>query len=1403
VGIAPKCSLFASQPPIARIAFVAGGLARYARLVAWMGISLFATQQALHAQSALPSGLFMHLDAASLEQERQAKGLASLSSGDPVDVWLDRSGNGNHFRSASEEGRPQWHAMKSGNTIRFDGVDDALRCLSATRKEMGAGTVWMVVAPHANPGDFRGLFACNASGERDYTSGLNVDLGPGPSARWDMINVEGRGFSGARNMARSPLPFGTLRILELQWNSSTREVRLQVDGQPAGTRPMESDSIAIEEWTLGARYYTNGPGEQKIRGSFAGDVAEFMVFDRCLSREESLAMGAMLDSKYQALRDELPSTIPQHSESEPLVRYENPPPVQFLVPGFHVRELPVALTNVNNVRYRDDATMVTLGYNGDIHLLRDRDGDGLEEEVQIFYKNKGSLIGPIGMQLTPIRYAGGAGVFVACKGKVVLIQDQDGDDVADHEITVAQGWDPLPVNVDAVGLAIGPDGSIYFGLGTADYSNAYLVDDSGKARYDLKGEHGTIQKVSPDFSHRETVCTGVRFPIGMAFHRNGDLFCTDQEGATWLPNGNPFDELLLVQPGRHYGFPPRHPQHNPSVLDEPSVFDYAPQHQSTCGLFFNGNADDPSRFGPVTWAGDAMVCGESRGKLWRTRLCPSESGYVAQTQLIAALQMLTVDACTSPSGDLIVACHSGPPDWGTGPEGMGHLFKITASREPVPRPSLAWFASPSEICVALDAPIDPARWPATREDIHIDAGAYVRAGDRYENLVPPYAVVQAQSLVPRRQVPVLGFGLSPDLRTIHIQVPPQSLDEHYAIRMPAPHPPDPLADEIAQRNEMEIDCSMEGVRAEWVPMDPSQASWIGWLPHVDLRVARDLTRGSASHDTLWLSMQAAGTLKLQTHLDLKDILRPKIQPGATIDYDWPEELVTVTLGGIDGVQGAVGMECLSGKAFTATSSQNPSSDAPSLVVGPEGGIGPKVALQLSHSKPSGDANVTIRMHTNEDPSPRALPLHRMRLTWASDIKTDPNLGSNLNVAELEGGNWGRGRRIFQGEQARCSQCHAEPGTGAKSKIGPDLSNLIFRDYASVIRDITHPSYAINPEYIGHHVRLNDGTILTGVVREEQGRWTVGDALGKTTELSRDAIEEMKTSSKSVMPEGLLEKLSKEQVRDLMTYLLTSPPRMPLESPHQAPKLRTAAQVAEILAGSTEPTEPYRHLKIVLVAGPKDHGPNEHDYPAWLMQWGQLLAAGESVHVEAAWEFPNPSQIAEADVLIFFQKGSWNPDRARQMDAFFERGGGAVYLHWAVNGDDQVVGFSERIGLASWGGKIKYRHGPLTLQVADPTHPILRNVRELELLDESYWLLTGDLQKIGLLATSLEDGEAQPQLWTHERGNGRVFVSIPGHYSWTFDDPIFRIVLLRGMAWVMREPIDRFNELVPLGARITR
>jgi type 1 glutamine amidotransferase len=265
-----------------------------------------------------------------------------------------------------------------------------------------------------------------------------------------------------------------------------------------------------------------------------------------------------------------------------------------------------------------------------------------------------------------------------------------------------------------------------------------------------------------------------------------------------------------------------------------------------------------------------------------------------------------------------------------------------------------------------------------------------------------------------------------------------------------------------------------------------------------------------------------------------------------------------------------------------------------------------------------------------------------------------------------------------------------------------------------------------------------------------------------------------------------------------------PTAMPRDFQGPRAKPRAAAEVEAVLAGAPTPPEKTRPIRIVLVAGKKDHGKGEHDYPAWQKAWGALFSRAPQVEVATGWEWPERDEFRKADVIVFYQNGDWTADRAADIDGFLERGGGLVYIHWAVDGRADAPGFARRIGLAAPGSQIKYRHGPLDLAFnKDTGHPIARNFDRLKLVDESYWMLTGDLPKERVIATQVEDGEARPLVWTVEPGKGRVFVSIPGHYSWTFDDPLFRVLLLRGIAWAAKEPVDRFNDLVWPGADFTR
>ena len=127
--------------------------------------------------------------------------------------------------------------------------------------------------------------------------------------------------------------------------------------------------------------------------------------------------------------------------------------------------------------------------------------------------------------------------------------------------------------------------------------------------------------------------------------------------------------------------------------------------------------------------------------------------------------------------------------------------------------------------------------------------------------------------------------------------------------------------------------------------------------------------------------------------------------------------------------------------------------------------------------------------------------------------------------------------------------------------------------------------------------------------------------------------------------------------------------------------------------------------------------------------------------------------------------------------------------------------AERQGLAArpW---IRVRGGASDW-VLDKNHPLAAGFGAWRIPDESYWNLIGDLAAANaqVLATSLENNEPRPQMWTREVGAGRVFVSIPGHFTWTHDDPLYRILILRGMMWTARQPIDRLAPLSIVGARV--
>src|SRR6059036_1271837 len=360
-------------------------------------------------------GLVAWYDTSTQNTAREAAQLASLSSGSPADYLLDGSGDRRHLTQPVASFRPTFRQTGSHSWLSFDGTDDFLPTVGWSLSLTNA-TLFVVAAPRTNAGFYRAFLSFNRAGRNDYQSGLNLDLGGQPTAELSRINAEGLGFGGETNLLTAPQAFGRWATFRLVTRPGTNGVRLYVNGQAQSARDRSTNTVLrADEFRLGARYFSNDSPYPATDSPFNGDMTEVLLFNRDLSSSERTAVENYLSAKHAGIGD--------GPRGVPLVAVTNAPPVQMVVPGFEVQELPLELNNVNNLRYRPDGQLYAVGYDGSIWLLRDTDGDGLEDRVTPFWTNR-TFRAPVGAALTPPGYARGDGLFLPNIHKLSLRSEE-------------------------------------------------------------------------------------------------------------------------------------------------------------------------------------------------------------------------------------------------------------------------------------------------------------------------------------------------------------------------------------------------------------------------------------------------------------------------------------------------------------------------------------------------------------------------------------------------------------------------------------------------------------------------------------------------------------------------------------------------------------------------------------------------------------------------------------------------------------------------------------------------------------------------------------------------------------------------------------------------------------------
>ena len=163
---------------------------------------------------------------------------------------------------------------------------------------------------------------------------------------------------------------------------------------------------------------------------------------------------------------------------------------------------------------------------------------------------------------------------------------------------------------------------------------------------------------------------------------------------------------------------------------------------------------------------------------------------------------------------------------------------------------------------------------------------------------------------------------------------------------------------------------------------------------------------------------------------------------------------------------------------------------------------------------------------------------RLRESPAEKQATMTRLAALLDSGNLKG-DASRGRALFV---KNCSICHTLFGAGGST--GPDLTGADRFNTNYLVSNIVDPGRAIADNFRASVIATDDGRVITGLVLEKTEKIVRVQTPTEVLSLPTDSIEGMRRTDQSVMPEGILENMSDEEIGELFSYL-KSDRQMPL------------------------------------------------------------------------------------------------------------------------------------------------------------------------------------------------------------------------------------------------------------------
>ena len=297
------------------------------------------------------------------------------------------------------------------------------------------------------------------------------------------------------------------------------------------------------------------------------------------------------------------------------------------------------IDNPTAIAFGPDDKLYIADIAGGLWVATDADHDGRAEQVRRFADGFSLLVG--------LAWRGDE-LYAASSGKIEALRDTDGDGVADQRRVVVDGLPSMILKPHSNnGIAFGPDGRLYFGVGST--TNDQVETNELAA---------SILSVNPDGSDLHVVARGLGNSFDLAFDAQGELFAGDNSPIG--PDGEAPDEFNQIIEGQHYGFPYFYGD-PPDRSTRGPLISFPPHSVPTGVTFYTGDQY------PQDYRGAAFITLWNLGELARIDIEPASDGAITTREHTFGSGFLyPIDVVTGPDGNLYVA------DFGT-----SAIYRIT------------------------------------------------------------------------------------------------------------------------------------------------------------------------------------------------------------------------------------------------------------------------------------------------------------------------------------------------------------------------------------------------------------------------------------------------------------------------------------------------------------------------------------------------------------------------------------------------------------------------------------------------------------------------------------------------------------------------------------------------------